>query len=415
MASRYSCCVPWRVVPAGVFALLGVMSLLLGAMGVAEGWAAAMGAFAAILLAATSVLMVQLSDMRREADQTQRTLRRLNRRVVRMQRLLASRSDADAPAGSPPSSATELVAVEDRPSFSYQYKEYLRIVEALRDDLGVSHPLWDIEDKLKGYRFADRHGIDRPRVLGVYDDVGSLLWDALPDDFVIKPRRGASNMGVLALTRTGSRTFWDVMRARTWNVVEVDDYLSGLAASRRVSGELLVEELIWAPHGHGMVPRDWKVLCFGGSVQVVIQRDLRQRARSADWRFKYWDRDFAALGPVKDAARFDPDLPPPADPPGLIAFAERAARMTRLPFLRVDVFESSRGLLLGEFTPLPGGQIYSAAMDVHLGRVWEHVEARRWADDVASGQWDHLRVADDEAALVCAGATSPRLVETDPR
>src|SRR5690554_2588461 len=45
----------------------------------------------------------------------------------------------------------------------------------------------------------------------------------------------------------------------------------------------------------------------------------------------------------------------PAAADALVSEAERATRQIPLPFMRIDLYDSHRGVDLGEFTPGPGG------------------------------------------------------------
>src|SRR5690606_19877503 len=51
------------------------------------------------------------------------------------------------------------------------------------------------------------------------------------------------------------------------------------------------------------------------------------------------------------------------------------------PFLRVDLYDTPRGVVIGELTMAPGGpQRYSARHDRHLGDLFERAEARLHQD-----------------------------------
>ena len=267
------------------------------------------------------------------------------------------------------------------------------------------HPLWDVEDKLKGYCFADRHGIDRPVVYGIFDAVEEVLWERLPERFVLKPRLGASNRGVLALHRVGDGTYWDVLLGRSWTITEIEQSLIGMRETGRASATVFAEELLRDPNRDGHLPMDWKLMCFEGSVGLVLQKDLRGSASPAGWRYKFWNREFSSLGPIKYPDRHDPHLSPPSDGPGLVALAEQAAGLTGLPLVRIDLFECDRGIVLGEFSPLPGhAQVFTSSADADLGDLWERAEVAALAHQVRSGGWDHLRSSDGDIARLVVRA-----------
>lgn len=406
----------WFTVSAGTVGALSLLALLLGALGAVDGWIAAASA---VMLAMTGLTMAMASALtahQRELAQVRRAVRRLNRRVEATNAVVAhSTASSETKLAAAASGEDRIRALGAGASFFYKFEEHLRVVERLSDECGVVHPLWDIEDKLKGYCFADRHGIDRPVVYGIYDAVEEVPWQSLPERFVLKPRQGASNRGVLALQRVDDGTYWDVMLGRSWTGTEIEQSLIGMRETGRVSSTVFAEELLRDPHREGHVPMDWKLMCFEGSVGLVLQKDLGGSAIPADWRFKFWDREFSSLGPVKYPDRCDPHLPPPSDGPGLIALAEHAAGLTGLPLVRIDLFECERGIVLGEFSPLPGhDQVFTTAADADLGDVWERAEAAVLAQRIRSGAWDHLRSSDEDVSRLVTRPTTSTGAITSP-
>lgn len=280
-----------------------------------------------------------------------------------------------------------------RPSYRYKLEESKRRRAMARDVLGVRDPLMVINDKLLGYGFADRHGIDRPRLYGVYASIDEVDWDALPDEFVLKSRSGSTNRGVKALQRRSSTEFHDLLRNRTWTVDEILADQARLEEERQASKSMFAEELVRKVGDGGGIADDWKFYCFMGRVGLSMQRDLRGSPNHADWRFAFRDRSWQDLGPVKFADRHGPDLAPPRNPAALLALAERLSRLVGRTFLRVDLFESARGPLLGEFTPAPGPpEVFDPQIDQFLGVLWEQAEAAWFAREVEAGVWDHLRI-----------------------
>jgi hypothetical protein len=396
--------VRWFTVSAGALAALSLLALLLGALGAVDGWIAAASAIILAMTGLTTAMAAALTANRRELAQVRRTVRRLNRRVESTHAVVAhSTASSETRLAAAAAGSDRIRALGAGASFFYKFEEHLRIVDRLSDECGVVHPLWDIEDKLKGYCFADRHGIDRPVVYGIYDGIEAVPWQSLPDHFVLKPRHGASNRGVLALQRVDDATYWDVMLKRSWTIAEIVESVAGMRETGRVSSTVFAEELLRDPHRDGHMPMDWKLMCFEGSVGLVLQKDLRDSAIPADWRFKFWDREFTSLGPIKYPDRHDPHLSPPADPKGLVAVAERAAALTGLPLVRIDLFESHRGVVLGEFSPLPGhAQVFTSTADADLGDLWERAEVAALAQQIRAGAWDHLRSSDHEVSQLVA-------------
>jgi len=280
----------------------------------------------------------------------------------------------------------------ERPSYRYKLEESKRRRQLILENYGIRDPLFAINDKYRAYEFADAHGVDHPRVLDAWRTIEDVDWSALPDAFVLKTRWGSSNVGVKALVGQGDGLYRDLMRSRTWTVDEILADHVDKESRGRVSRAGFVEELIMKPGGVGIAD-DWKFYCFYGRVGLSMQRDLRASADMSDWRFKFRDRDWRDLGPVKFFDRLDPALPQPRDSAALVELAERLSSLIGRPFIRIDLFEADRGPVLGEFTPAPGPpEVFVPEIDEMLGAFWEEAEARQFADSINEGDWDHLVV-----------------------
>lgn len=301
-----------------------------------------------------------------------------------------TRSDRDEVSTTP--QRIPIALMGERPSYRYKLEELKRRRQLILENYGVRDPLFAINDKYRAYEFADAHGVDHPRVFGAWRTIEDLNWAELPDAFVLKTRWGSSNIGVKALVEHGNGLYRDLMRSRTWTVEEILADHSDKQSRRRVSRSGFVEELILKPGGVGIAD-DWKFYCFHGKVGLSMQRDLRASADMSDWRFKFWDREWTDLGPIKFFDRLDPELAPPRDPGALIALAEHLSSLIGRPFIRIDLFEADRGPVLGEFTPAPGPpEVFVPEIDEMLGALWEEAEARHFLDSIHDGDWDHLVV-----------------------
>lgn len=287
----------------------------------------------------------------------------------------------------------EVAQMGNAPSYRFKVEETRRLWRWLRESIGMADPLMDINDKRQAYIFADQLGVDHPRLYGVYDTIGQVDWRSLPPEFVLKSRFGSSNRGVKALVRQEDGTFLDLLRSRAWTIEEILADQAQLEARGKASPEMFAEELIRKPHRPAEIVDDWKFYCFDGVVGISMQRDLCGSPNTSDWRFCFRDRDWNDLGPIKFSDRHSTDLELPVDAQRMLEVAEAVSAAIGRPFLRIDLFESDRGPLLGEFTPMPGPpEIFTPEMDVYLGQMWERAQVRAFAREVRDGRWDHLRI-----------------------
>jgi hypothetical protein len=123
---------------------------------------------------------------------------------------------------------------------------------------------------------------------------------------------------------------------------------------------------------------NWKVFAFFGEVGFVRQVDLGKDC------YKMWSPDGHDLGKMDGHSfPYDSTLPPPKDFEALIGAAKAVSLSVMTPFVRVDLYESDKGLSLGEITLRPGSlwkhkylQTFTPEWDRKLGEMWEEAEAR---------------------------------------
>jgi hypothetical protein len=268
-------------------------------------------------------------------------------------------------------------AQTEQPSFLASYERLRRVRELAHREHGVLHPIWRVNGKDEGRRFAEEHGVRVPALLHPPTPLEEVLIPSAAS-FVLKPVRGAASRGVYVLRRHGADRFRSLREGQELGWADVLAQARALVAQGRVGERFLVEEAIPGT-GTDELPHDWKCYCLGGRVELVLQKATRG-PRTADARFRFWDRDLRDLGPVRHADRHDPTLPAPRHAEALIAVAERLAQQLPGPFVRVDLFEANDGPVFGEVTPHPGGtQRFVPEVDRRLGEAWERAEARALA------------------------------------
>lgn len=296
----------------------------------------------------------------------------------------------------PPSSAArdieEVFAMftDERASYMHALHETKRRMALVRR-LGVEHPWWEINRKHGGYRFAQQVGLSVPQTFGRFGRIEDVNPSACGDRFLIKPEGGSTNRGIYGLDRQPDETFIDRVNGGNTTWSQVTDEYRALVAEGKVSESVMVEELLLKPGDPTSIPDDFKLYCFYDRVELVMQRDIRKSGRHADWRFKFWDREWNDLGPIKYADRVDQSLQPARDPAALIAAGELLGSRLRMPFCRLDFYDTDRGIVFGEVTLNPGPpEVFAPEVDEFLGRHREFAAARLLAEDVKAGGWDHL-------------------------
>ncbi|MEM9710328.1 MAG: ATP-grasp fold amidoligase family protein [Pseudomonadota bacterium] len=113
---------------------------------------------------------------------------------------------------------------------------------------------------------------------------------------------------------------------------------------------------------------DWKFWVIAGRVRLV-QVDL---ARSQNHIQLLYTRDFVRLNEELYFDSADIDVPMPARYGDMLAVAEAVG--TKIEFARVDLYDTPKGLVLGEITLCPNGarfKIRSESLARRLGDAWQ--------------------------------------------
>ncbi len=198
---------------------------------------------------------------------------------------------------------------------------------------------------------------------------------------MIKPTSSHSGIGCHALVREGA-AYRDVRSGRRLRLDELRRLLRRERIRER-EDSWLVEELLRPADGSVAPIADYKCYCFGGRVALIVHK------RAASGRKKYfaqvYDRDWHPVN-VGLEDRDDPVVEAPLNGRRLIETAERAASALCYPFIRIDLYDSHRGIVLGEFTPGPGRAYgFNDEWNVRFVALW-HAAASELEEGIRSGR-----------------------------
>jgi hypothetical protein len=238
---------------------------------------------------------------------------------------------------------------------------------------------YDIFTKTSQKRHARRLGLEvaHDYLTNVrLDEALAYVEDIGLDRFVIKPNSSYSGIACRMLVREDG-AFRDLLSGRRLPTSRLRRELREEQIRGRPD-EWLVEELLLPPDGSHEVIEDYKFYCFGGVAELITHRRPRPGRKKRDrYRFtRDWELVQVGLDDANDGiARV------PANAARLLEVAESAASQLCYPFIRIDLYDTSRGIVLGEFTPGPG-QRYG------LDPEWNARFVRRWheaADAIIEG------------------------------
>jgi len=232
----------------------------------------------------------------------------------------------------------------------------------------------DVMTKESQKRLARRLGLE----VAVDHVVGRPLAEALAhveraglERFVIKPTSSYSGIACHAFVREGAR-YRDLRSGRWLRMGELGQLLRRERIRDR-DDRWLVEELLLPPDGALAPIADYKFYCFGGRVELIVHK--RAAPGPKGYHAQLYDRDWHPVN-VGLEDRDDPVAEAPLNGARLVATAERAAASLCYPFIRIDLYDSHRGVVLGEFTPGPGRAYgFNAEWNARLVRRWQEATA----------------------------------------
>lgn len=279
---------------------------------------------------------------------------------------------------------TALRASLERPSLQRSLDDLRRSVVSLRGvDPDQAHPLRQLPFKLRNYRLAASHGIAVPEIYAAWSTVDEIDLSGLPDEFVVKSDGGAGGHGVLPLRRDGEDRYTLVSTDRVMTSEDVRERLRGIST---LSGPYFAEELLRGAAGGTAIPEDVKLFAFYGEIGQVLLRQMPEHANLRKANYRFVDEHGEDLGDGVWDARLDRSIEPPTGLATMVDVAKHLSRAVGVPFVRVDLYETDRGVVLGEITRVPGGKPqYSAEHDAFMGQLYEDA---RWhlERDIVTGR-----------------------------
>lgn len=244
-----------------------------------------------------------------------------------------------------------------------------------------------LESKDEVRKVAELVGVRVPEAYAI-GPLGEVLAASLPERFVLKPIFASTAHGVHLLRR---------------EIGEFRDLLSGDMVSRESlfqerdklierdlkpgsKAHYVAEEILEGVDG-ASPPEDIKLFCFQGEIGLIaVSRHFETPVQTA-----YFDGEFLPFIDVDgrywvapEASELEVVVPgsPPDNWREILSLAKRISVAVPSAFCRVDLYNTSRGVYLGELTFYPGHFYYgnrkvmSSAESERLGRMWERAQFR---------------------------------------
>ena len=238
------------------------------------------------------------------------------------------------------------------------------------EKINQKNPLFiTLQDKYNVNEYVASRDANAALVLYATEDPKTIPFDTLPDKYLIKANHGwgwnilcfesrwySFLRGQNLVNEDGS--FLNARSAAKYEISKADvvkrccewlgsKHHSDEWACQHINPRIVVEELLEPSKGKQLI--DYRMYAFDGVVKV-IQADLALMNSNAQTAF--FTPDWIAIDLTSYKESFPDSLPQkPSNLEDLIAVAERLGKGT--DFVRVDLYNTTRGAVLGEMTVYP--------------------------------------------------------------
>jgi hypothetical protein len=205
------------------------------------------------------------------------------------------------------------------------------------------------------------------------------------DRLVIKPNSSHSAIGCRCVVRNG-QDYLDLRKGKTYRLQELERELAEEYGGLNRPDEWLVEELLMPADGSIDLIEDYKLYCFAGRVELILNKKQKLIAGKKECRVQWYTRDWKPVDVGQASDLLDSSLEVPDHASQLVAIAKSTSARLCYPFIRIDLYDTTRGIVLGEFTPGPGRRHeWNAEWNERLVAWWFEA-ARTLEDRLRSGK-----------------------------
>lgn len=185
-------------------------------------------------------------------------------------------------------------------------------------------------------------------MIGVYENVNDIDWDALPKRFAAKSTAGWANHQVI-LVPDKDKLDRDRLKSQMtqwlypWNTLY---YFNMCITDERIVPRIVIEELI----GDGTPAPDYKLHCFDGEPKFILL--INSRGTKNLQKTFVWLEDWSVMPISRSGAGTETEPQKPDRLDEMVAMARKLSK--GFPLVRVDFYVDGDRLYVGEMTFSPG-------------------------------------------------------------
>jgi len=233
-------------------------------------------------------------------------------------------------------------------------------------------------------QFARYVGIELPEKF--FEGPIDKLPTALPGRFALKPNFASTSIGVLLLENAGAERFDNLVSGERVHREEIVNACRTVAKKyfseeNLAHATFVVEELLEGLDG-ASPPADVRCYAFQGEIGMI----LMEHHISGPANAMYFDHNFQPFEDLEERYGVHPAVDhlerivpalPPSNASDILQVARRISTAIPSAFCRIDLYNTPRGIILGELTFFPGTFYYKNRKIMHemesarLGRMWD--------------------------------------------
>ena len=185
-------------------------------------------------------------------------------------------------------------------------------------------------------------------LIGVWDNPDDIDFDALPDKFVLKCNHN-SGLG-MCICKDKSKLNIENVKSELKKGLAQDYYLTGREWPYKNVPRKIIAEKYMTDTSDSSDFTDYKFFCFNGYVDCVM---VCLERSSGDTKFYFFDSNWN-LKRLNTRGKNAPDGFTISKPSQMDKMFEIAAKLSKgLPFVRIDLYQSSDHIYFGEITFFP--------------------------------------------------------------
>lgn len=221
-------------------------------------------------------------------------------------------------------------------------------------------------DKYEMREYVKEKGFDLylPKLYGVYDDANKIIFENLPQEYVLKTNHGC---GCTFIKRKDDKLDENFVKKELKKSLKQNFAKNNLEYQyKNIKPRIICEEYI---KEEGKInPLDYKFYCFRGKVECILLCSEREQKLRLD----YYDINWKKLDYAKAEYRSNKIHEKPKNFEKMIEIASKLSE--DFPWVRVDLYNANGRIYIGEltFTPAAGIIKYNTQESLdYLGKLIE--------------------------------------------